>query len=84
MSRICPLYSSSSGNSTYILSSQGGILVDAGASFKGLCEALERAGGTFDNLRAVAVTHEHTDHIKGLKTLLSKTGVPLVASEKTL
>ena len=46
MSRICPLFSGSTGNSTYIGTQNGGILVDAGASFKGLCNALERAGGS--------------------------------------
>lgn len=84
MARICPLFSGSTGNSTYILSDKGGILIDAGASFKSLNEAVENAGGTLDTLRAVAVTHEHTDHIKGLKNLLKKTGVPVIASQKTL
>ncbi len=84
MSRICPLFSGSTGNSTYIGTQSGGILVDAGASFKGLCNALERVGGSFDEIKAVAVTHEHTDHVKGLKTFLNKTGASLVASKGTL
>ncbi len=84
MSRLCPLFSSSSGNSTYISSSGCGILVDAGASFKGMVEALKNAGGDLSQLVAVAVTHEHTDHTKGLKTLLKNTGLPIIASEKTL
>ena len=52
MSRICPLFSGSTGNSTYIGTSCGGILVDAGASCKGLCAALEAAGGSLSELRA--------------------------------
>ena len=84
MSRICPLFSGSTGNSTYISTKNGGILVDAGASFKGICEEIERAGGAIDEIVAVAVTHEHIDHIKGLKTLLNKTNIALIASEKTL
>ena len=84
MSRICPLYSGSTGNSTYIGTLDGGILVDAGASFKGLCNALERAGGSYDEIKAIAVTHEHTDHIKGLKVFLNKTNAALVASKGTL
>ena len=84
MSRICPLYSGSTGNSTYIATENCGILVDAGASFKGLCNALERAGGCYDEIKAVLVTHEHTDHIKGLKTFLRKTNASLVASKGTL
>ena len=84
MSRICPLYSGSTGNSTYIGTQNGGILVDAGASMKGLCTALERAGGNYNDIKAIAVTHEHTDHIKGLKVFLNKTDAKLIASEKTL
>lgn len=84
LSRICPLFSSSSGNCTYIGTQQGGILVDAGASFKGICEALLRAGGSIDEITAVFITHEHDDHIKGLKTLLNKTNIALFASETTL
>lgn len=84
MSKICPLFSGSSGNCTYIGTQNGGVLVDAGASFKGICEALARAGGSIDEIAAVFVTHEHDDHIKGLKTLLNKTNATLFASEKTL
>jgi len=84
MSRVCPLYSGSTGNSTYIGTKNGGILVDAGASFKGLCSALERAGGSYDEIKAIAVTHEHTDHIKGLKTFLNKTAASLLASGGTI
>ncbi len=84
MSRICPLFSSSSGNCTYIACENTGVLVDAGASFKGICENLKAAGGSIDEISAVFITHEHDDHIKGLKTLLSKTGAKLFASEQTL
>lgn len=84
MSRICPLFSSSSGNSTYIGTQNGGILVDAGASFKGICEAINSARGSIDEITAVFITHEHDDHIKGLKTLLNKTNATLFASAKTL
>lgn len=83
MSKICPLYSGSSGNSTYIGTKNGGILVDAGASFKGICENMKIALADAADIFAVAVTHEHQDHIKGLKTFLNKTSACLLASEKT-
>lgn len=83
MARICPLFSSSSGNSTYIKDKDSGILVDVGVSYKSLCEALEKSGGDIGTVKAVCITHEHTDHIKGLSTLLKKTGIPLITSEKT-
>ena len=84
MSKICPLFSSSSGNCTYIGTQNGGVLVDAGASFKGICEALASTGGSIDEITAVFITHEHDDQIKGLKTLLNKTNATLFASAKTL
>lgn len=83
MSIICPLYSSSSGNSTYIGTKNGAILVDAGASFKGICENLSLLDTTPNEILAIAVTHEHTDHVKGLKTFLNKTGASLITSEQT-
>lgn len=84
MARLCPLFSSSTGNSTYISASGGGLLIDAGASFRAISAAIEKAGGTLEEIRAVAVTHEHTDHIKGLKALLNKLPIPLIASPQTL
>ncbi len=83
MSKICPLYSGSTGNSTYIGTKEGSILVDAGASFKSICENMRLADAKPEEILAVAVTHEHSDHIKGLKTFLNKTSACLIASLKT-
>lgn len=84
MSRICPLFSGSDGNSTYISSGGTAILIDAGASFKQLSEAIGAAGGAFSELCAIAITHEHTDHIRGLKVLLKNIRLPIIASKETL
>lgn len=84
MARLCTLASGSTGNSTYISASGGDILIDAGISCRALLSAISDVGGDITKLRAVAVTHSHADHIKGLKTLLSKVKVPLVASSQTL
>ncbi len=84
MARFCTLASGSSGNSTYISTTDGDILVDVGLSCKALMSAVDKAGGDVSRLRAVAITHTHTDHICGLKTFLKKTKVPLVASAETL
>lgn len=84
MSRICPLFSGSTGNSTYIGTKDGGILIDAGASAKGIAAALECAGSNIDDIKLIAVTHCHDDHIKGIKPLLNKTGACLLATQQTV
>ena len=84
MSKICPLFSGSTGNSTYIGTEKGSLLIDAGASMKSICTEIERVGGNYSEITAVAVTHEHIDHVKGLTTFVKNTGVPVIASEKTL
>jgi phosphoribosyl 1,2-cyclic phosphodiesterase len=84
MSRFCPLYSSSKGNGIFLSGGGTCLLVDAGVSYRGLAASLDDQGYAPGDLSAVLVTHEHTDHIKGLKTLLSRTKIPLYASKGTL
>ena len=84
MSRICPLFSGSSGNCIYIGCRSGGILIDAGVSTKRIVAALDGIGVAPETLAAVVVTHTHTDHIAGLKTFTKRFKVPVFASQTTL
>ncbi len=84
MARIYPLFSSSSGNATFIGSREGGILIDAGVSCKRLVNALRLNGLDETSVRAIFVTHEHSDHIGGLKVFTSHRPVPVIASGATL
>lgn len=84
MARFCPLFSSSSGNCTYIGNSEAGLLIDAGNSCKSILTALMSRDIDPCTIKAVAVTHEHCDHIKGLKTFVKKFKVPVIASKETL
>ncbi len=84
MARFCPLFSSSSGNSWYIGSGTGGILVDAGVSAKRLDTALNDAGLDVSGIHGIFITHEHTDHVSGLRVFASRHQIPVYTSRGTL
>jgi phosphoribosyl 1,2-cyclic phosphodiesterase len=84
MSRICPLSSSSKGNSTFLSGADTSLLIDAGISFRRIRNALESQGLDAAGLSAVLITHEHTDHVKGLYTLLKHLDIPLFGAPETL
>ena len=84
MASFYSLYSGSTGNCTYIGARHRGILIDAGASAKGILSKLEKKDILHESIAAIFITHEHTDHIKGLGALLKKIKVPVAASAQTL
>lgn len=84
MPRFCSLFSSSSGNSTYIASAKTGILVDAGVSAKKMKEALLGRDIDPSALGGIFITHEHSDHIKGVRILASTYNIPVFATEGTM
>lgn len=84
MSQFCPLFSSSSGNCTYISCSEGSILIDAGVSAKRIREALSGIGADISTVKAIFITHEHSDHINGLRVLASRHKIPVYTSAGTL
>jgi len=84
MARLCPLFSGSSGNSYYIGSARAGILIDAGRTAKQLNTMLEFCGIAFEAVKAIFVTHEHSDHVKGLRVFASHRHLPVYASSGTL
>lgn len=84
MARFCPLFSGSSGNSYYIGTASAGILVDAGRSAKQLSEMMQRCGIETESVKAIFVTHEHSDHVSGLRVLASRRHIPVYTSGGTL
>ncbi len=84
MARICPLFSGSKGNSYYISSGGNGILIDAGRSAKQIEQALGANSIDISSIRAIFVTHEHSDHIQGLRVFSSRHKIRVYASAQTL
>ena len=84
MAKIVPLYSSSKGNAYYIQGNGTAILIDAGRNLKQLELAMADNGLSLREVRAVFVTHEHTDHVSALKVLLKKYDIPLYATRGTM
>ncbi len=84
MTIFAPLCSGSSGNCTYIGTKTEGILVDAGATAKSILAALSEIGVEPGAVRAVLVTHDHNDHIKGLRVLVKRLRVPVCSTVETL
>lgn len=83
MFNFCSLYSGSSGNSLFVQTENTKILIDAGESAKKITEALSLIHVDVNELDGILVTHEHSDHVKGLGTLSKKYNIPVYANVKT-
>lgn len=75
--KICTLYSGSKGNAAFLRLSDTEILVDAGKNAKCLCQGLRDVGTDIENIRAILLTHEHTDHVAALGVLLKHHPLPV-------
>jgi phosphoribosyl 1,2-cyclic phosphodiesterase len=78
------LASGSKGNAILVCSSKTRILVDAGLSAKELVNRLQQSRIKADQLDAVVISHEHTDHVRGLGTLSRRFGLPVYLTRGTL
>jgi len=81
--QIHVLASGSSGNSIYFQLGQTRLLVDAGISTRRIERSLAEIGVKAGEIDALLITHEHTDHIKGLDVLARKYQMPVYAQSKT-
>lgn len=77
------LASGSTGNSFYLETDKKKILVDAGLTGKKITSLLEEIERKPEDLDAIFITHEHSDHIKGVGVLARKYGMDLYANEET-
>lgn len=84
MLNLYPLYSSSSGNMYLIETEKANILIDIGVTYKKVKEALNHFSKEPSNIDAIFITHEHSDHIKGLNVFVKNNpSVPIYASYGT-
>ncbi len=81
--RFCSIGSGSKGNGTLIQKGETCILIDDGFTLKEFENRLAQKGLTPLNLSAVLITHEHSDHIKGVGPLARKYRVPVYCSHGT-
>ena len=82
--RLITFASSSSGNCTLVSQGNTHVLIDAGISFKRITEALRTLDLSPSDISAVVVTHAHTDHIGGLRTMCKHVGATIFAAAPTL
>lgn len=81
--KVCSLASGSSGNSIYIGSQEKNILIDAGLSGKEINKRLGEIDQKVEDIDAILVTHEHSDHLHGVGVLARRCNVPIYATAGT-
>ena len=77
--KICTLASSSSGNCALVSQGDTHLLIDDGISLRRVTAGLKRLGLLPGDLTGVLITHEHSDHISGLKMLVKYMDTPIFA-----
>ena len=70
MLNFCSLYSGSSGNSLFVETQNTKLLIDAGVSCKKIETALSNIDVDPNSIAGILVTHEHTDHVQGLRNTI--------------
>lgn len=84
MSRLVPLFSGSKGNCYCVQSGGSAILIDAGRSAKQIENALKDNDIDSKTIQGIFVTHEHCDHVSGLRVFASRYGINVYATAGTL
>ena len=82
--RMCSIASGSSGNCIYVGSDNSHLLIDTGISKKRIEEGLNKLEIKGDELDGILITHEHSDHIKGLGVFSRKYEIPIYATPGTI
>ncbi|SHJ57983.1 Phosphoribosyl 1,2-cyclic phosphodiesterase [Geosporobacter subterraneus DSM 17957] len=81
--RFCSLASGSSGNCQFIASEEARILLDVGLAGKRIVESMESIGEQAEKILGILVSHEHSDHIRGIGILSRRFNLPIYANNNT-
>lgn len=81
---VCVLASGSSGNCIYVASEKTRVLIDAGLSAKQIAIRLEQIGVVPESINGICVSHEHGDHIGGIRVMQKRHGIPVYTNAGTL
>src|SRR5690606_4425869 len=80
---ISSLNSGSNGNCYYIGNEEEAVLIDAGISCRETEKRMNRLGLSMERVKAIFVSHEHSDHIRGIAVLAKKYQLPVYITSKT-
>lgn len=80
--KVSVLSSGSKGNTTYVETKEAKVLLDCGNCYKYICKELNNLGVDPQEIDAIFITHVHSDHIKGLNTLIKKINPKIYITEK--
>ena len=83
MLEVCAIASGSNGNCYYIGNERYAVLIDAGISAKQIRARLAMRGLDEKKIRAIVVSHEHRDHMRGVRVLSKKLNIPVYFSKGT-
>src|SRR5580658_10722590 len=81
---IASLNSGSNGNCYYVGNGQEAVLIDAGISCRETERRMLRLGLPIRRVKAIFVSHEHSDHINGIPVLAKKYRLPVYITQPTL
>ena len=84
MVEVVVLGSGSRGNCTLVRAGERAVLIDAGLSAKDIKHRLAAVGQDLRRIEAILVTHEHADHVNGLRVFARRTGALVLANLATL
>ena len=83
MLEICALASGSNGNCYYIGNEKDAVLIDAGISCRQIFSRVEEKGLQLSKIKAIFITHEHSDHIRGARVVSKRLKIPVFITPKT-